>query len=57
MGSEDSGKIYPACLELPVVQSLTCGMYESEGLESKYTVMKHRYCYQMAWSLGFRVWG
>ena len=54
MGSEGSGK-YPAHLELPVVQSLTCGMYKSEGLEFEYTVMKHQYCYRMTRSSEFGV--
>ena len=31
-------------------------MYEPEGLEFEYTVMKHRYCYWMAQSSEFRVW-
>ena len=42
VGSESLGK-YLACLELPVVRGLTCGMYKSEGLEFVYTVMKHWY--------------
>ena len=57
VGSKGSDAIYPAHLELPVVQSLTVGMYEPEGLEFEYTVMKHWYYYQTAQSSEFGVWG
>ena len=39
------GTKYPARLELLVLRG---GMYKPEGLEFKYTVTKHQYCYWMA---------
>ena len=42
----------PACLELLVLRG---GMYEPEGLEFKYTVMKHWCCYWMTRSSEFGV--
>ena len=50
------GTKYPARLELLVLWG---GMYKPEGLEFKYTVTKHRYCYRMARSLkfGFQISG
>ena len=49
---EGSGRI-PARLEFPVVRGMCLDIYESEGCEFIYTVMKQWHCCRMAWGSGF----